>query len=85
MKATLDVKDRREADAIRSGLEDPAVRAYVVVMGVLSELPTQRAKRRVLQYVADLLDERDEMKETATPEMARGPTGTDGPSGTNGQ
>lgn len=63
MKANIDVKDRREADAIRSGLEDPTVRAFVIIMGVLSELPTVRAKKRVLQYVSDRFEEEAQEQE----------------------
>ena len=57
MKANIEVKDRREADAIRTGLEDPAVRAFVIIVGVLLELPGDRARKRVLQYVTDMLDD----------------------------
>jgi hypothetical protein len=53
MKASIDVKDRKEADAIRRGLEDPVVRAFVVTMCVLSTLPTDRSRERVLRFVAD--------------------------------
>jgi hypothetical protein len=57
MKISIEVKDRREAEAMRRGLDDPAVRAFVLVMGVLQALPTKRAQRRVLQYVADRIEE----------------------------
>jgi hypothetical protein len=57
VKATIDVADRKEADAIRAGLEDPAVRACVVVMGALATLPL-RARVRVLEFVRDHFDER---------------------------
>jgi hypothetical protein len=50
MKATIEVADRKEADAIRVGLEDPTVRACVVVMGALATLPI-RARMRVLECV----------------------------------
>jgi hypothetical protein len=53
MKATIEVKDRKEADAIRDGLEDPAVRAFVVIMGALAALPSDRARTRVMTYVTD--------------------------------
>jgi hypothetical protein len=59
MKMTLEVKDRKEADAIRTGMEDPAVRAFVLVMGALKALPSDRARERVLRFVTDTLDERD--------------------------
>lgn len=57
MKAAIEVKSRKEADDLRRGLEDPAVRAFVVVMGVLLALPNDRARQRVLQYVRDKLEE----------------------------
>lgn len=57
MKATIEVADRKEADAIRAGLSDPSVRAYVVIMGALSTLPSQRAKKRVMEFVRDYFDE----------------------------
>lgn len=63
MKANIDVKDRREADAIKLALEDSAVRAFVVVMGTLKSLPSDRARRRVLQYVHDRLEEDAEIAE----------------------
>jgi hypothetical protein len=59
MKATIQVNDKREAEAVRVGLEDPAVRAFVVIMGVLMPL-TPRARARVMQYVTDKLDEDQE-------------------------
>jgi hypothetical protein len=55
MKATIEVADRKEADAIRAGLDDPAVRACVVVMGALATLPI-RARMRVLEFVRDHFD-----------------------------
>jgi hypothetical protein len=59
VKATIEVTDRKEADAIRAGLEDPSVRATVVVMGALATLPI-RARVRVLEFVRDHFDERTE-------------------------
>jgi hypothetical protein len=59
VKATIEVADRKEADAIRAGLEDPTVRACVVVMGALATLPI-RARMRVLEFVRDHFDERTE-------------------------
>jgi hypothetical protein len=64
VKATIEVSDRKEADAIRAGLNDPAVRAFVVVMGALSMLPSDRARKQVMQFVADIFQERDEEKTT---------------------
>ena len=63
MKATIEVADRKEADHIRTGLADPSVRAFVVVMGALAALPSDRARARVLNYVRDYFDEADEQPE----------------------
>ena len=57
MKATIDVKDHKEADYIRAALKDPVMRAQVIVMGALAKLPTLRARQRVMKYVADYFDE----------------------------
>lgn len=62
MKTTVEVSDRREAEALRTGLEDPAVRAFVIIIGVLKPL-TPRARARVMQYVTDKLDEDQEIKQ----------------------
>jgi hypothetical protein len=56
MTATIEVNSRKEAAAIRTGLEDPATRAFVIVMGELSKLPSNRARRRVLEFVRDYFD-----------------------------
>jgi len=64
MKASIEVANRKEADAIKAGLEDPATRAFVIVMGVLRELPSDRARTRVLSYVRDYFDEKE--KESAS-------------------
>lgn len=69
MKATIEVTDRKEAEAIRAGLADPAVRAFVAIMGALSGLPSDRAKRRVLQYVADHFDERETNEQAKANEL----------------
>jgi hypothetical protein len=57
MKANIDVKDRREAEYIRTALEDPMMRAQVVVLGALRSLPSDRARKRVLQFVMDYFEE----------------------------
>ena len=64
MKATVEVKDRKEADAIRTGLEDPSIRAFVVITGLLLPM-SPRARQRVLQYVTDKLEEDNETKGNA--------------------
>jgi hypothetical protein len=60
MKATIEVSDRKEADAIRAGLSDPSVRAFVAVMGVLSTLPSERARHRVMEFVRGHFEEKQQ-------------------------
>jgi hypothetical protein len=67
MKTTIEVKDRKEAAAIRAGLENPSVRAFVLIMGVLEALPSDRARKRVLAYVADKFDEENEADAAGSP------------------
>ena len=55
MKATIEVRDRKEADAIRAGLDDPELRAMVVVAGLLSQLPDDKTRQRVLNFVVSKL------------------------------
>jgi hypothetical protein len=59
MKTTIDVRDRKEADAIRRGLADPEVRAFVIVMGTLSTLQSDRSRERVLRFLDDQFAEAD--------------------------
>jgi len=57
MKTTITVSNRREGEQIRAGLEDPNVRAFVKVMGILRGLPSDRARQRVLSFVTDAFAE----------------------------
>jgi hypothetical protein len=66
MKYTITVTDKNEGEQIRAGLEDPAVRAFVKVYGVMKALPTDRARTRVLAYFADHVAEKKE-QETILP------------------
>ena len=61
MKATIDVASRDEAKQLREGLEDPAVRAFVTIIGVLKPM-TPRARARILAYVTDRLEENEEAR-----------------------
>jgi hypothetical protein len=56
VKANIEVKDRREADAIRAGLEDQELRAMAVVLGIFRQLPDGKTQRRVLNFVLDKLN-----------------------------
>jgi hypothetical protein len=78
MKASIEVENRNEAKAITTGLEDPATRAFVVVMGALAALPSDRARKRVLQYVTDYLDEQREQANADYTEQHRGTAASDG-------
>lgn len=54
MKAAIEVGDRREGSAIKAALEDPVLRATVIICGLL--LPLDKKERgRVMQYVNDKL------------------------------
>lgn len=57
MKTRVEVEDREEAVQIQTALEDAEVRAFVRVVGILLGLPSERAQKRVLSYVADSLAE----------------------------
>jgi hypothetical protein len=60
MKATIQVKDRKEAETIRVGLNDPAVRAFVAIMGALAMLPSDRSRQRVLTFVSEYFAEQEQ-------------------------
>ena len=59
MKVSIDVKDKREGEAIRAGLADPVTRAIVVILGTLAPL-SHHTKARVLNYVHDYFIEAGE-------------------------
>lgn len=55
MKASIEVTDRKEADAIRTALMDPAVRAFVVIMGTLAALESDGERLSCYQMVGERL------------------------------
>ena len=59
MKVTITVKNRTEAEAVRRAMDDPAVRAFVLVSGALLELPSQYARARVLNHVYGMVHDPD--------------------------
>ena len=59
MKRSVSVASHHEGDAIVRALDDPATRAFVVVVGILQTLPNDRARLRVLHHVADMLNDPD--------------------------
>lgn len=50
MKATIDVRDRAEADRVKTAMSDETTRAVMSVMGALMPLSI-RDRRRVLAFV----------------------------------
>jgi hypothetical protein len=52
MQAQIPVKDRAQKVAIERAMQDPAVKAFVIVMGLLAPL-SEGGKRRVLSFVTD--------------------------------
>lgn len=61
MKASIktEVSTRKQARALEIGLTDPAVKGFVIVMGMLMQLPSDRSRRRVLTYMQDKINEMD--------------------------
>jgi hypothetical protein len=57
MKVAIEVKNRDEANALKVAMADPTARAFTLVIGTLLQLPTDKARRRVLGYVRDHLEE----------------------------
>lgn len=53
------VNTKAEARAIERALTDPEIRAFVIVCGVLDELPSKTARRRVLTYIEQLVHDPD--------------------------
>lgn len=66
MKVTVDVKDKQEKSAVIAAMSDPVTRAFVLIMGTLMQLPNDRARKRVLSFVADHEDERKNHSVTLT-------------------
>jgi hypothetical protein len=61
MKAIeVEVKNRKEALAIKSALDDPTTHAFVLVVGYLKPF-SKRAQTRIISFVKDKLDEEDEL------------------------
>jgi hypothetical protein len=70
MKATVDVKNRAEKDALERAWQDDTCRAFVIVMGTLLDLPSDRSRARVLSYVADLVAEQQSANGSTAPVTA---------------
>lgn len=61
--AKIEVKDDDEKRLIEAGMQQPDVRAFVVVSAIMSGLPSDRARLRVLAHVGDMLAEERESEE----------------------
>ena len=72
MKTTIEVKDRREGEGIRAGLQDPTARAFVIVVGALNALASDRARARVLRFVEDQLAENFSKHDSPLAPLAHG-------------
>ena len=59
MQCRFAAKDKEEAVAIRLALEDEAVRAFVVIIGHLKKLDSDRDRERVLNFVIDAFDDEE--------------------------
>ena len=62
MKASIDVNDRKEAALIKAALDDATVKAFVLVMGALAQLPSDRARESVLSFVKVSLEDKNAEK-----------------------
>jgi len=77
MKATIDVQTKDEKEQIERALSDPLMRAFARVCAVLEQLPSDRARRRVIEYVADILDEQQMERERSKKEAAEAAAAAD--------
>lgn len=57
MKIRVDVPSKQHAKAIEAGLERPDVRAFVLAIGLLDALPSDRARHRVLHFLTDYVSD----------------------------
>jgi len=58
MKTRIEVKNQKEALAIKRALDDKETRALVLVMGNLLAVEGNRGRQRVIKYVGDVLEEK---------------------------
>lgn len=63
MKVAIIVDSKLEGEQLRNGLDDPQVRAFVRVVGILGQLASDRARARVLRFIADSIEEQREDRE----------------------
>ena len=60
MKISIEAANKKEAELIKLAMDDAAVRAFVVVMGALLTLDSDRSRHRVMAFVKDYFDELDD-------------------------
>jgi hypothetical protein len=65
MDLTIPVANEDEREAIQCALMLPDIRAFVIMIGVLNRLPTNRARERVLNWIADHAEEADALANRA--------------------
>lgn len=53
LKAAIEVKSREEAKLIVKALENPTAKALLLIIGALSDLPSNESKLRVLKIVQE--------------------------------
>lgn len=59
MKVAITVASHREAQALKTALDDPEIRTFVLISGTL--LPfSPIARERILSFVTNIIDEREE-------------------------
>ena len=62
----VEAKNQSTADLIEEGLKDEMVRAFVTLVAALIKLPSKRAQTRVMNYVNDYFDEKEQSNEPST-------------------
>jgi hypothetical protein len=72
MQTLIEVKNSYEAEVIARALAEPDLRAFILVAGALRSL-SPRGRRRVLDYVADLVDENKMLRRALDEEPATVP------------
>jgi hypothetical protein len=54
MRISIDVGSREEGEQLRRGLTDPQVRAFVRVVAILEQLPSDHQRARVLRFFTEI-------------------------------
>jgi hypothetical protein len=78
MRVTINVENRYEADLIARAIEDPTVKAAVLVTGMLLDLPTVPARREVLSFALSTVAGQESGPRPPSPLRLHDATGTSG-------